>query len=331
MEPRIENENGNTQIHSLVLVVNETPYCFWDANPNQTNTEFIKNTTTSYYRYLATTLAKDLSTENRNLAAAAIRSNYYHALETLFAFLFSTLQAPYYVPGWLQKYSNSDLRSLVEKVHKGDGDFATVFKPQKFTWKSITKLLFPSVGEPTADGIIQDGFSGLLSKFAEDFLYEKHVFEYNNSKHALRVQPGGFSLVLFDENPEGKNLEDGLQLEGSKFGSGFYTVEKILDKNKSNWKLRQNFINWSPEQLVEKTRLVSKTLQNILNIIQIMNGADKAKLAFEFPNSVEQYTSPWNQSFNAKEASFGLDLDAKPEDLPSAADIMARYDSNRLA
>jgi hypothetical protein len=61
----------------------------------------------------------DEDTEERRRAAMAIRTAYHHGLESFFALLFATLQAPFCVAGWMQVYSPAGLRDIVRSADPG--------------------------------------------------------------------------------------------------------------------------------------------------------------------------------------------------------------------
>jgi hypothetical protein len=58
---------------------------------------------TRYFQYQAETHGKNLDGENRQRAAVALRTSYYHGLETLFMLIFAVWQSPHCIVGWLSK------------------------------------------------------------------------------------------------------------------------------------------------------------------------------------------------------------------------------------
>ena len=108
------------RIYGIRFVIDEHPCCVWDWDPKQHNDMFIENFQPTYFRYIAEALAASVTDDNEQLFAIATRSTYSQALETLFALVGATLQAPDYVLGWLLHYRPDQLKSLIEKICVGE-------------------------------------------------------------------------------------------------------------------------------------------------------------------------------------------------------------------
>src|SRR4051812_7198190 len=105
-----------TEIQYSRFVVNETPYCVWDWDITEQNLEFINSIDPRYFEHIAKIHGEMLEGEDQQYAAIALRTAYAHSLETFFALLCATIQAPDCVVGWLLKYRNKELFDLVRKI-----------------------------------------------------------------------------------------------------------------------------------------------------------------------------------------------------------------------
>jgi len=98
------------------FAVGETPYCVWEWDLTERNLEFIEGLKPELFAYLAEVHNRELTGEQPQLAALALRALYSQGLETLFALLMATVQAPDCIVGWLPKYTLTQLRDLVRKI-----------------------------------------------------------------------------------------------------------------------------------------------------------------------------------------------------------------------
>ena len=106
----------NGAIQNVRFVVDETPYCLWDADIRQRNLDFLDSIDPGYSN-IADLHGQSLDGQEKQYAAAALRVAYSQGLETLFALLCAAIQAPDCVEGWLTKYQNSELESVVKKIN----------------------------------------------------------------------------------------------------------------------------------------------------------------------------------------------------------------------
>jgi hypothetical protein len=95
------------EIHDLqycFFVVDERPLCLWDNNIKQRNLRFLNSIDPSYFEYLyqlyanVINSAKEATDKDAQHPALAMRTAYSQALETLFALLFSAIQAHWCIP-----------------------------------------------------------------------------------------------------------------------------------------------------------------------------------------------------------------------------------------
>ncbi len=84
------------------FVVDELPFCVWEWDLRDRNLEFINDFDPAYFKYLANVHRQSFETEeHKQHAGLSLRTSYVHGLETFFAILFATIQAPDCVIGWL--------------------------------------------------------------------------------------------------------------------------------------------------------------------------------------------------------------------------------------
>jgi hypothetical protein len=81
-------------IQNSIFTIDENPYCLWDWNIKSLNLEFLNSVNYQYFDFLAKTLIEYPEEKDKHYAATALRLAYLHGLETLFALLCASLQAP---------------------------------------------------------------------------------------------------------------------------------------------------------------------------------------------------------------------------------------------
>lgn len=70
-----------------------------------------------------------------------MRIGYHHGLESFFALLFATLQAPGCVVGWMLKYWPRQLRDLVASVDGSEVPKYLEVRPEPYTWEGVAEKL----------------------------------------------------------------------------------------------------------------------------------------------------------------------------------------------
>ena len=99
-----------------LFVVGERPYCVWDTAIQETTLHYLDSIDAGYFEYMAETHARAAVEEKSQAAAIALRAAYSQGLETLFALIGASLQAPLCVPSWMVMYRNLELQDLVTKI-----------------------------------------------------------------------------------------------------------------------------------------------------------------------------------------------------------------------
>ncbi|MBI4232065.1 hypothetical protein HY605_02435 [Candidatus Peregrinibacteria bacterium] len=299
-------ENGHIQYSKFA--VDEAPFCVWEWDLHERNLAFINSIDPAYFAYLANTHGQCLETDaQKQHAALSLRTAYSHGLETLFALLFSAIQAPDCVIGWLHKYDVGDLRSLIKKVQTWQPILSNLeIKP--ITWETISDTIHIalSLEDKEKEKRVKSHFATAWRRFGSDLSDDKSGLEYNSIKHGFRARAGGFRVAIGIEDTPGVPAppERMRSLGGSEFGSSFFIPEKISD-NKLHFRVRRHSRNWNPENFIYRLHLISLSLQNILSFLKVINGVDAATVKFSCPSDETHFEEPWRSM--AGVTSMGMD------------------------
>jgi hypothetical protein len=316
-------------IQQVQIIVNQSPFCFWDIDVAKSNSEFIEAIDPEYYDHISKQGVEGLSSEKKHYFALSLRSNYYHSLETMFAFICATVQSPRYVIGWMQKYSNEDLRQLIENIDKGSDGVRNAFGKERLSWEEISRIILPfKLADTVQDQTFHNHQKAVLEKFAKDFLDSNNVAEYNSIKHGLRTTFGGFSLSFgLEEKPGEAAPPDKMEkLSGSDYGSKFYIIKRMSDGNKVNLKVKNHHINWNPISLSKKIHLVSKTIRNTLLTMKLLNGIEVQEPTFEILNVEEGSLTAWMDGIQINNVSYGIDVSVDEKHYMTKEAIIKKYD-----
>ena len=273
------------------FMVNLEPYCMWDWEPVQSNLDFLNSIDPRYFEHIAKIHGQLLDGEDQHYAATALRTAYSQGLETLFALLCATAQAPNCIVGWMHQYENRDVYAVARNIHKRE-PVPSCLSVQPVTWPSLSAEIHRHVSEEHRP-VLQQAFTELWQRFAEEFLDEDFSDEYNSIKHGLRVLMGGTTIALGLETTFGVPAppENMRRVGGSKFGTRFLIKEKSGD-HKRNFRLKQHSQNWNPNKYVQALVLISASIGNILTALKACFGADTSKLQFTLPPET-LFDAPW--------------------------------------
>lgn len=316
------------------FAVDEEPFCVWEWDLHERNLAFINSIDPTYFGYLASVHGQGLETaEQKQHAALSLRTAYSHGLETLFALLFSAIQAPDCVIGWLHKYNVGDLRSLINKVQTWQPILSKlVIRP--ITWEAISNTIHIalSLEDTEKEAQVKAHFATAWRRFASDLADDKSGLEYNSIKHGFRATAGGFRAAIGIETTPGVPAppERMHSLGGSDFGSSFFIPEKISD-SKLHFRVRRHSRNWKPENFIYGLHLISLSLQNILSFLKLINGVEAKTVKFSWPSDESHFEEPWRPV--AGVTSMGMDTGIITEHITpfSKDEILAIYktDSNK--
>ncbi len=314
------------------FVVNETPWCLWDPDIPARNLELIKKIDPDYFRYIADGNAEILEKSDdkatRQHASVSVRITYSHALETLFALLAATVQAPDCVVGWLLKYRPGDIPAIVAKINSGT-PLLSNFDPVPRSWRDIADIVFSPVRNTDAqkcDYLIQK-FGGLWERLSWHYQNPDFHDEYNSAKHGFRAKAGGFYFAIDPTNSAGRGNRDAWLVQASsEFGMSYFK-EQMLEKSnpKRNFTIAHHMNNWHPLNYCYALDLIASSIANIILYLKVSNGENFEGLfaicpdpeMFDKPWGIEQ-TDAFKVTVNAGEISDSVRLLSKDE-------ILQRY------
>lgn len=312
-------------LHGIRFAVYQTPYCVWEQDLPERNLEFIKGLTPEFFEYLASTHAKELEGPHRQLAAMALRGAYSQALETLFAIMFATLQAPDCVIGWLPRYRQDDLESLVTSVAEGRQILVKIGLAS-FSWRGVSDAIHHCLALPDGEkDVVTERVARLWSRFARDFLDPARGDEYNAIKHGLRGRPGGFRLQMGPPVLEGvvPTPEDYVDLGGSEFGSLFFAQESLGPRR--HFRVRRTAVNWHPENLIHGLRLIAQSIGNIIAYLRFVNREPNCQARIAWPNDEQYFDLPWKINVGVMNAGFDWKIRAEDIEPFTEEQILAVY------
>lgn len=308
--------------------VDEKPFCVFDHEFDRINKDYLESINPDYYRFISTHFEQILNDENSSeeiiqFAAISLRVNYGHALETLFALIFATLQAPNFIVGWMLRYRNIDLDKLVEKVKTKTPIKTKFYKIYNIDWESIIKLIFKNLsgnGNISKEKVIIN-FTRLLSNLAIDYSNINLKLEYNSIKHGFRAKPGGGAFKFKDSQKPDSEWNEFLK---SDYGSFYYTFNNI-GKSKNHFTLSHNKILWDPKDVYYGINFVGLLIHNIVAFLKGYNKIKTESIQFKFLVNEKDYTLPWDNIIGTGHFKFGSNIDVETVKFCSDEDIYSSY------
>ncbi|GGJ47634.1 hypothetical protein [Deinococcus roseus] len=110
------------------------------------------------------------------------------ANETLFTLVAAFIQAPFCPLGWSLSYSNSQLRTVVERINNGE-PLPNVMGEAQVTWETLASAVmepFSTTGSTSMEEHTQTLVRS-LRMLAEHHTDENLKHEYNSIKHGFRA------------------------------------------------------------------------------------------------------------------------------------------------
>lgn len=284
-------------MQNSVFVVNKEPYCIWEMNVGERNREFLNGIDPDYFSYVADI---HLNADDEKRAAIALRSDFHHALETLFSLIGSYVQAPDCAYAWIAKCSNNQLRKFVADVSCHRNSLFTKLNIDNVAWSEISRSVFSGYLPNTEkNGRTVSLFAELWGKLADEFLNDAHIDEYNSIKHGFRVRSGGFSLTIGLEHKYGVSPpQDEMKCIGhSEHGTTIIKLEKISsNKDERSYRSKRHSLNWSVKKTALLLQLVSMSINNITSALKISNGVEASTCKFTRPLEDGDFAAPWGYS-----------------------------------
>ncbi len=313
------------QVQYSRFAIDESPHCVWDYDLRMVTKVFLDTFDPEYFDYLAATHEEAIDGDNVRRAATALRATYCHAMETLFAFLIAAFQAPDCMPGWIQRYTLGQLRTLVDKINRGRPIHSKI-RLVEARWSAFSECVHRclTLDDKDKEQRIKKGFAGFWGQLAGDFLADDVRAEYNSIKHGLRIGSGGSAIYVGIEETPGVACppEQMTCVGGSEFGSSFYVAEP-LNGTKDNLWLRRASTNWDPPALAGRIRIISMSLRNIASFLRIGHGGDPTRVKFSWPADLDAFDKVWHGP-SLRSSSFGTAISDKIQPL-AAEEILAVY------
>lgn len=311
-------------MQSCRFATSKSPCCVWDWDLAGQTVQFLESFDATYFDYLVACHIPQLESEDARRAATAIRITYCHALETLFSMIGAVVQAPECVPGWLQQCRPEQLRELVSHISQRRPVYAR-FRERTSTWEALAHvtLWYLTFPDPDKKSRVVDGFGGLWSRLAQDFLSEHVRAEYNSLKHGLRISSGGSWLAVGQESSPGVACDPEAMktLGGSEHGSSFFEIKKLAPLN---YRLVRRSMNWDPYVLAARIQLIAMSLRNLVSFLRITTGVGPDRVQFHTPAPLELFEDVW-QSTGVTSSSFATVLELEHIVPKTAEEILAVY------
>lgn len=309
------------------IVVGKRPFCYWDLDIRKQTDSFLKSFEPKYFESMANVFfpyivdpreedslkikeklvakviryfrkIEYLPDINAQHAAIALRLIYSQSLETMFALICGSAQAPRCIQAWLLKYKPSELRDLLQKIEDGI-PFPWQLTVNTPSWHAISDCILSNLvlEDKEKEELIKQGFADFWSRLAKDFISQSFTNEYNSIKHGLRVLSGGFSMAIGRQDGPGnpapnKRMQS---LGSSEFGSSFLVAEQIGDQ-KQHFQTKRSSQNWSPIDISWGLHLVTMSITNIIEFLKILNGVPADEARFVWPEDLNVFKKPWENT-----------------------------------
>jgi hypothetical protein len=310
-----------------LYVVGERPFCFWASDVSQQTLRFLESLDPSYFESIANVFIPNINESQTNEglslfrrlqrrlkllqfnkinqnecdsqhAALALRLTYSQSLETLFALIGATVQAPRCAHAWMAKYKPSELRKILQDI-QNHRSFPWQLKETTPSWNAVSDCIFNSLvlDDEEKEANIKKAYSQFWAHLASDFVKQDFTDEYNSIKHGLRVKLGGFSFAIGKEDEPGVPApKDKMQLLGrSDYGSSFSIFEKIGENNLHH-QSKNLSRNWSPIDIAWALHLVSMSISNVISALKILNGIPADQVKFMWPDNLNILSEPWKRT-----------------------------------
>lgn len=318
---------STAMVTGFPFVVDEQPYCLWGLDAAETNLAFLDGIDPDFYRHIAEMHAAAFDSDQRKHGALSLRLAYSQGLETLFALLGASVQAPRCPVGWVLKYQPRQLRSVVRKLANGQRLRSRLKQP--ISWASLSREVHRfQLADKARSDRLKDLFARTWQRFATEFLEDEATQEYNSIKHGLRVRSGGFKLSFGVEDTPGIPPPDERMTapEGSEFGASFPVAEHF-ENDKVNFQLARVSRNWSPDNLLAGLLVLSMCIKNVVAFLRIAGGRPGPDVKYHFPSEDDILNMPWERAMPFTRLKMNALLDAGDIDAASGTAVLDTYET----
>ena len=311
-------------VERVCFAILDRPVCVWGVRAAEVNARFLDSVDPGFFMHEAEVHGKALreATEDRERQthAMALRLSYGMALETLFAFLAASAQAPHCMFAWLSLYRNDELRDLVRRIIAGEDVLA--FEPYRpLTWRGLaSEMLRPLEGEDQEKYNWAVGrFTEAWELFAADFLNESRSKEYNSIKHGIRSQPGSFSVRA---EAEGQTLLESESVFGHRL---------VFAQPKANRRMQYDvvsvFMTLEPQKCIAALSLISVSIHNLLVNAFARSGHAKRPLQLIYPDTDHRFDMLKEETAPIRSFTYSSRFELHdPTAYPSREEILAVYE-----
>lgn len=265
-----------------LFMVSNKPLALWGTNLDRANRAYLDDVDGDFFTSVAETLYEEAKGRGRSAKRAkiALRFIYLNSLETLFALLSASIQAPDCVLGWLMKYRISDIRTVLQAINRNEYVY-NKWELKTLNWESVFRALFPLSEKINHFDQIEIAFCKAWKMLSRDFLNDISRNEYNSIKHGLRCRFNPQVALTITNNGISTRFR------GSRSGLSFPVVSEIegFDKKFShcNFTYSNVYKSWYPYKLLSRIRLISISINNIANVVKRINHQGKLKISFLSP------------------------------------------------
>lgn len=238
---------------------------------------------------------------------------YLHGIETLMTLIGAAVQAPQAPYAWVWLAKTDLLRSVVERISKGDATLHTELTQWDRTWDGLAKRVFSHCTQENGWPQTAESFGKAWRILAAEFLDEVNQLEYNSLKHGFRIQATGVKIAFGLEHQYrvAPPAEEMKYLGGSDTGSTFYVIERAGPDapGTRSKRSRQRTVNWEPEPMIRGLQLIDVSIRNIVAFIKIANGAQPGKTQFHRLEGVEDLAALLDDTVSIRNSSFDTYID----------------------
>ncbi len=319
----IQAEGQTSNVHYQLFKVDNEPHCVWDVKLREKNLEAIRSIDPDYFLFLTDLYYSHLQTANKDKAAMAIRTTYYHAAETLFSLIAATIQAPYCIYAWMLKYWPRHVRNIIEGVFSDNFEqyLHPDFSGKVANLNDLSRLIHLDTSTPEKQ-LIADRFARFWQEISVEFLDDRYRNEYNSLKHGHRAMSGGF-FVAFDKNNAAGDRERTIQ--GSEFGSSFLTA---IDMQGSNFYTRKFSLNWNPQGCAFALKLIALSIHNIKSFLLYINKAVEQVVIVK-PENINEFDIPRQLRPSPNFIDLDFNINIAESDLLSKSDMLKKFTSQK--
>lgn len=320
----VVQESHNKELLGTSIVVGERPMVFWSADRAGDQQSFLGQVEPSYFQYISDTHERELGGPNDRHAAMLIRSNYSHALETLFALIAAALQAPSCPMGWMLQYKNNELERLIEAISE-QKPIESRIDIKTGGWEKVAEAITPNLPEMELKGSLVSAMALLCSALSKQFLDKRMREEYNSIKHGLRLRPSDWYFALGVEGIPGMAAapEKMRIVSRSDYGASFVSPTKLKTRQ---FAFERHRVNWWPGDFIKRMPVVTCGITNVLAFLKLVNGVTSSHvevLALSKHQVEEALRSDGPAPGLILNLNTRIDVDALP--VLSSADILTKY------